>query len=91
MKRTLFVITASLLLTACAYLLHGPTYPEVPRITPEDLRLLLHDPGTTLIDVRDRKDWQASGTKIAGARREDPDAVVSWIDAYPRTGRYVLY
>lgn len=65
---------------------------EVRRITKEDLRALLDDPNTTIIDVRPERDWQQSERKIKGAVHEDPmQEEGSWARKYPKDKDIVLY
>ncbi len=65
---------------------------EVHRITKEELRLHLNDPGTIIIDVRVESSWRTSGEKIKGAVREDPlKDEKSWADKYPKDKNIVLY
>ncbi len=65
---------------------------DARRITKEDLKLLLNDPNTTIIDARQEGDWQASDRKIKGAVREDPmQEEASWAKNYPKDKNIVLY
>lgn len=64
---------------------------EVPRLTKEELRGLLGDPGVAIIDTRLGRDWASSDVKIPGAVREDPGAVSSWAGKYAQDQTIVLY
>ena len=64
---------------------------EAPRITKEDLKAMLGNPDWVIIDVRYGKDWTNSNLKIKGALREDPGAVDSWANKYPKDKTLVLY
>jgi predicted sulfurtransferase len=65
---------------------------EAPRITKEELKALLDDPNTIIIDVRQEGDWQQSDRKIKGAVHEDPmNEEESWAGKYPKDKNIVLY
>ncbi len=65
---------------------------EVHKISKEDLKLLLNDPGTTIIDVRQEGAWRKSDEKIKGAVREDPvKDEKSWAGKYSKDRNIVLY
>ncbi len=62
------------------------------RITKEELKALIDDPDTIIIDVRLRFQWEKSKQKIKGAVHEDPfEEVTSWAGSYPKDKRIVLY
>jgi hypothetical protein len=81
----------SLVMQACA--LGGmQSRAEVRRITKEELKALLDDPNTIIIDVRQEGDWQQSDRKIKGAVHEDPiKEEESWTRKYPKDKNIVLY
>ncbi len=64
---------------------------EIPRVTKEELKGMLATPGVTLIDVRYEKNWEKSDTKIAGAVREHPNEIGSWVAKYDPEQTIVLY
>jgi rhodanese-related sulfurtransferase len=65
---------------------------DVRRVTKEDLKSLLDDPNTVIIDVRQGVHWQDSDRKIKGAVRQDPmDEFSSWAKKYPKDKNIVLY
>jgi hypothetical protein len=64
---------------------------DVPRIGKEELKKLLKDPATVLIDVRYTPNWKKSGQKIAGAVREDPNDISAWAGKYRKDQRLVFY
>ena len=64
---------------------------EVPRMTIDELKGLLDDPGIIVLDVRTEKDWQASEVKIRGAIRKNPKEVTDWSGELDKTKTYVLY
>ena len=64
---------------------------EVPRISKEEVRKMLGNPGCIIIDVRQQADWNASKEKIKGAVREDPDKVASLMDKYPKDKILIFY
>jgi rhodanese-related sulfurtransferase len=64
---------------------------DVSRITKEQLKGMLGDPNTAIIDVRANVDWVGSNLKIKGAIREDPRRVNSWMEKYPKEKTLVFY
>lgn len=65
---------------------------EVRIITTEELKALLDDPDTIIIDVRQEEGWQQSDRKIKGAVHEDPmKEEGSWAGKYPKDKNIVLY
>lgn len=96
MKKSVFIISVATLCFSLfslfmeGYALSGAD--EVRRITKEDLKSLLNDPNTTIIDVRQKGDWQKTDVKIKGAIREDPMREAgSWAIRYPKDRNIVLY
>ena len=60
---------------------------KTPRMTKEELRLLLGGPGVVVVDVRISEEWKNSDRKIQGANHEDPEKdVMKWADK-PSTGQ----
>jgi hypothetical protein len=64
---------------------------EAPRMTKDELKAMLGNPDLVIIDVRTQRDWTESDSKIKGAVREDPEAVESWANKYPKGNTIVLY
>jgi rhodanese-related sulfurtransferase len=63
----------------------------VPRMTQEEAKSLLGNPEVIFIDVRAPRDWDASGSRIKGAVREDPSNISSWADKYPKEKTLLFY
>jgi rhodanese-related sulfurtransferase len=64
---------------------------EVPRIKKDELKAMLGNSDLVILDVRYKKDWTDSDSKIQGAIREDPDSVKSWAEKYSKDKTFVLY
>ena len=64
---------------------------DVPRISVDDAKELLGNPGVVIIDVRTQKSWWSSTTKILGAVREDPSKVSDWMGKYSKTQTLLFY
>ncbi len=64
---------------------------DVPRMTQDELRALLGNPDLVILDVRASSDWTASGLKIKGAVREEPNDIASWANKYSKDKTLVLY
>jgi hypothetical protein len=63
----------------------------VPRMTKDVLKTMLGNPDLVMIDVRTQRDWIENDSKIIGAIREDPKAIESWANKYPKSKTIVLY
>jgi hypothetical protein len=64
---------------------------DVPRMTKDKLKAMLGNADLVILDVRAKKDWKESNTKIQGAIREDLDSVKSWAGKYAKDKTLVLY
>jgi len=65
---------------------------KVPRMTKEDLRSLLDNPGVIILDVRIADEWKRSDLKIKGAVHEDPEKDYrTWGSKYPKDKTLVFY
>ena len=61
------------------------------RITKEELKQRLGNPGIVIVDVRGGSDWAGSKRKIAGAVREDANDVGEWEKRYAKDKPMILY
>jgi len=66
-------------------------YPEIPRITKEQLKEMLGKPDVLIFDCRPVEQWKYSDQMIPGAIHEDPLAVKSWADKYDKKKKIVIY
>jgi hypothetical protein len=66
-------------------------YPEIPRITKEQLKEMLGKPDLLIIDCRPQEQWKYSDQAIPGAIYEDPLAVESWASKYDENKKIVIY
>ena len=57
----------------------------------EQAKSMLGNPEVIFIDVRAPKDWNAPGSKIKGAVREDPSNISSWAEKYPKEKTLLFY
>jgi hypothetical protein len=64
---------------------------DVPKMTKDELKAMLGNPDLIVMDVRLGLDWTGSDLKIQGAVREDPNAVESWANKYPKDKTFVFY
>ena len=64
---------------------------DVPRVTKEELKEEMSEPGLVIVDVRSASDWNGSQVKIKGAVREDPKKVESWMKKYSKEKILVFY
>jgi rhodanese-related sulfurtransferase len=66
--------------------------PKVPRITKEELKPILDNPGVIVLDVRIGDEWKKSDKKIKGAIREDPEKDFKvWALNYQKDKTIVFY
>ena len=63
----------------------------VPKISKEELKVMLGKPDLIIIDVRIERDWKSSALKIKGAVWEDFMDVDIWAQKYPKDKTIVLY
>jgi Rhodanese-like domain len=66
-------------------------FPEVPRITKEQLKELLGKSDLVIIDARPVEQWKYSDQMIPGTAHEDPLTVDSWSQKYDKNKRMVIY
>ena len=92
-ERRISVVLAGLLISAFLGCVAGwSSEDRTPRMTKEELRLLLGGPGVVIVDVRVPEEWKKSDRKIQGANHEDPEKdVTKWADKYPRDKTLVFY
>jgi len=64
---------------------------EAPRITKEEVRPLIGDPGVIILDARTSWSWKDSDTKIKGAVRVDPADVGSWAASIAKEKKIIVY
>jgi len=83
-------VTAYLLCLSTVVIAAG-SRPEVPKIQPDTLNQMLHDPDLVIIDVRDPVSWEKSALKISGAVREDYKQVEKWASSYSVNKTIVFY
>jgi hypothetical protein len=99
MKNLLVVLTA-LALTASVLPLGGAVtgapdpalpYPEIPRISKEEVRAMLGNPDVVILDCRPVEQWRFSEQKLPGAVHEDPMNVPLWAKRYSKDKTIVIY
>jgi hypothetical protein len=66
-------------------------FPEVPRITKEQLKEMLGKPDVVIIDARPSEQWKYSDQLIPGSVHEDPLTVQTWIQKYDKNKKMVIY
>lgn len=64
---------------------------EAQRITKEELKLLLGNPGVLILDARTGESWANSSMKIKGAVRVDPSTISSWAATLPKDKKIIVY
>ncbi len=66
-------------------------FPEVPRITKEQLKAMLGKPDLVIIDARPSEQWKYSDQLIPGSVHEDPLTVQTWASKYDKTKKIIVY
>jgi len=66
-------------------------YPEVPRVTKEQLREMLGKEDVVIIDARPVEQWKYTDQVIPGTIHEDPAAIKEWAKKYDKNKRIVIY
>ena len=66
-------------------------FPEVPRITKEQLKEMLGKPDVVIIDARPVEQWKYSDQVIPGTVHEDPLAIPSWAQKYDKNTKTIIY
>jgi hypothetical protein len=66
-------------------------FPEVPRITKEQLKEMLGKLDVVIIDARPVEQWKYSDQIIPGTVHEDPLAVQTWASKYDKNRKIVIY
>ncbi len=92
MKKTGFLILVlwmCLLFTGCLKNLSSET--GAPKISREEVKAMLGQPGVTILDVRLEGEWKRSEWKIKGAVHENPEALKDWSNKYPKGATLILY
>lgn len=64
---------------------------DIRRMPKEEVKALIGQPNVTVIDVRYDKNWKKSDMKIAGAVREHPNEIGSWVGKYAKGRMIILY
>jgi len=64
---------------------------DVPRISVHQVKALLGQPDTVIIDVRRYRNWWRSSKKIPTAVRENPSKVEQWIEKYGPHQTLIFY
>lgn len=66
-------------------------YPEVPRVTKEQLRDMLGKEDVVIIDARPVEQWKYTDQVIPGTIHEDPASVPEWAKKYDKNKTIVIY
>jgi len=66
-------------------------YPEVPRMTKEQLREMLGKEDVVIIDARPVEQWKYTDQVIPGTTHEDPTAIKEWAQKYDKNKTLVIY
>ncbi len=91
MKKKLVFITVFFIFLLSWEYTAFPQPGDAPRMTRQALRAAMGNPDVVIIDVRQQGDWTDSDSKIKGAVREDPGAIESWANKYPKDKTLVFY
>ena len=81
-------LIATMLLATAAF---GAGTESVPRMSTDELKSRLGEPGLVVLDSRSSRDWDSSTDKIVGAVRADPSDVEQWAGNYDSGMTLVVY
>lgn len=88
---TLTLFFAYLTIFGHATVLSAAEKSNVPEISPSQVKELLGQPKTAIIDVRRFRSWWQSDKKILSAVREDPSKVDQWAQNYTKDMTLIFY
>jgi len=91
-----FFVNVTLLIAYLVIFAHGPALAaadknNVTEISAAQVKELLGQPKTAIIDVRRSRSWWQSGKKILSAVREDPSKVDKWAQNYTKDMTLIFY
>lgn len=91
-KRLLFsIVTLSTVVLLWVFTAAAVASDDVPRMSKQELKVLLGSADVIILDVRASRDWEGSTSTIKGAIREDPQTIDTWTDTYPKDKTLVLF
>jgi len=70
---------------------HATETKGISKISVDEVKQLLGQPDTIIIDVRTPRNWWRSGKKIMTAIREDPSKVDQWLQKYTKDQTLIFY
>ena len=91
MRKVILLVAMSAVFALSAVFAMPAAAQEVKRATIEELKGMLGNPDLVIVDVRRDGDWKTSKVKIKGAVRENPQAIESWANKYPKDKTLVFY
>jgi hypothetical protein len=88
-------VVLSLLVAGPSFVTGAPDeqlpFPEIPRVTKEQLKEMMEKPDVLIFDCRPPEQWKYSDQIIPGAIHEDPLSVPSWAHKYDKNKKIVIY
>ena len=72
-------------------LLHASETRGISKISVDEVKQLLGQPDTIIMDVRTPRNWWRSGKKIMTAIREDPSKIDQWLQKYTKDQTLIFY
>jgi rhodanese-related sulfurtransferase len=67
------------------------TMEKIRSVSPEELNTMFDRPDVVVLDVREKKDWEASEEMIESAVAESPEQPEKWLYRYSPACSFVLY
>ena len=90
--RIISLISILLVSYGCASLVRMKhTLQGVEKVTVAELRVIITEKDTNLLDVRDPPDWARSSVKIPTAIRENPNETARWAQKYDKDRKLIVY
>jgi rhodanese-related sulfurtransferase len=89
--RSLLILIALIATVLLAMSAFAAGTESVPRMSTDELKSRLGEPGLVVLDSRSGRDWDSSTAKILGAVRGDPADLEHWAGNYDRGSTLVVY
>jgi len=64
---------------------------SAPRMSTDELKSRLGEPGLVVLDSRSNRDWESAAEKIVGAVRVNPAEVEQWSGNFDKEKTLVIY
>ena len=91
MRRNGWILLMLVLLASTGCLKNLSSESGGPRISKEEVKAVLGQPDSVILDVRIEDEWKKSEWKIRGAIHQNPEKIQEWSNQYPKEKTYIFY